>query len=103
MKREMDTAGFYHQGTSVTHLLAESPFQTPPSAHPAHLHASSLSQYGRPFVGPASHSDLSSVNQKLDRVLAVALEQRETGTKCKVMYQHDCLFSFSCKTRTRNI
>ena len=39
MKREMDTARFYHQGTSVTHSLAESPFQTPPSAHPAELEA----------------------------------------------------------------
>ena len=72
----------------------ESPFQTPPNAHPAHRHAASPSQYGQPFVGPAVHSDLSSVNHKLDRVLAVVLEQKETGRKCKILYQHDSIFSF---------
>ena len=33
----MDTAGYYRQGTSVTHSLAESPFQTPPNTYPGHL------------------------------------------------------------------
>ena len=72
----VDTAGFYHQGTSVTHSLAESPFWTPPNTHPGHRHAT---QYGQQFVG---HPELTSVNQKLDRVLAVVLEQKETGRKC---------------------
>ena len=102
----MDTAGFYHQDTSVTHSLVESPFQTPPNAHPAHRHGASLSfQYGQQLVGWAAHSDLSSMNQKLERVLAVVLEQKETGRKCQVLYQHGCtnlLFSFSCKAREGN-
>ena len=79
----MDTAGFYHQGTSVTHSLAESPFQMPPNVHPAHRHAASLSsQYGQQLVGRAAHSDLSSMNHKLDRVLAVVLEQKENVRSC---------------------
>ena len=83
----MDTAGFYHQGTSITHSLAESPFHTPPNAHPH--------PYGRQFVGAAPQLD--SVSQKLDRVLAVVLEQKETGRKCKDLYRTiDFSPCFSC-------
>ena len=45
------------------------------------------------------------MNQKLERVLAVVLEQKETGRKCWVLYQHGCtnlFFSFSCKAREGN-
>ena len=87
----MDTAGFYRQGTSVTHSLAESPFQTPPSTYPAHVHATH-SGYGQHFI---DHPDLSSVNQKLDRVLAVVLEQKETGRKCRIMCYNDMKLLFS--------
>ena len=43
------------------------------------------------------------MNQKLDRVLAVVLEQKETGRKCQVLYKHDytnLLISFSCKANS---
>lgn len=79
---EMDTAGFYHQGTSVTYSLADSPFRTPPSTHPGHPHPT---HYGQQFVANVGHPELTSVNQKLDRVLAVVLEQKETGRNFKAM------------------
>ena len=67
-------------------------------------------QYGQQFVG---HPELTSVNQKLDMVLAVVLDQEKTGRLCRVMcfirkylwfimVINVFLLLYSCKAREGN-
>ena len=68
----MDSAGFYQQGSSLTHSLGESSLVIP------------LNGYPRPYGhGQRQHlfsqPDFVAVNQKLDHVLAVIMEQKEAG------------------------
>lgn len=69
----MDTAGFYQQGSSVTHSLSESSFFTPPNGHARYP--------------PSAHSHQAiyhlAVDQKLDRVLSMVIDQKEAG-ECTV-------------------
>ena len=71
----MNSAGFYKQGSSITNSLSgESAYTTPPNSHPRFVsgHPSFRQQS---FVQP----DIAAVDQKLDRLLAMVMEQKETG------------------------
>lgn len=73
----MNSAGFYQQGSSITNSLSgESLYTTPPnSSHPRFVPGHPPFQR-QSFVQP----DIAAVDQKLDRLLAIVMEQKETGT-----------------------
>lgn len=70
----MNSAGFYQQGTSITNSLGESAYTTPPNSHPQFV-AGHPPFRQQSFVQPS----ITAVDQKLDRLLAIVMEQKETG------------------------